>query len=301
MKAMAENKQTYEPVFPRETVESFSGNLLLINKVMKISMTMAESLREWEAKWSEERRMWREERSSLLARIAVLEEKSREGNNESQEGAVGPTEATMKKEGRPREGVDMPISDARWEEEQEIRKRTACRIVIAPMVAGIEKRKVIDVLKQVLGRRVEEEKVEERACGDGIKRWHARLESAGEAKKALAEEAAIRREHKIKFSPETTFLQRQTRQTVERRAEEERMARRHAKVKTDGAWICVDEKWEIWLESEARWASEEEWNQRRRREEITRAERRLERLRREEESATEGEGRKAAGLERSET
>lgn len=280
---MAVSRQNFEPVFPRETVESFSGNLLLINKVMKISLTMAESLRGWEKKWSEERRMWSEERT----RLKTLSEKSKE----SQEGVVSSSEDTMKKVEKPREGIDTPISEGRWEEELEI--RIARKIAIASMDVGIAKRNVLDMLKQMLGRKMEEDKVVERACEDGITTWHARLESADEAKKILAEEAAIRREHKIEVSPESTFLQRQTRQIVERRADSERLARKQAKIKTDGAWLCIDEKWETWLEKEARWASEDEWNQRRRRDEIARAEKRLERLRREEE--------RAAGHERRET
>lgn len=139
------------------------------------------------------------------------------------------------------------------------------------------------MLRQKLGRQIEEGRVEERACGDGIRRWHVKMETADEAHKILAEEASIRREFKIKVSPESTYSQRQTRLIVERRAEAERMARKESKVKTDSPWLGIDDKWERWLEKEARWATEEEWVRLRRREEIKRAEKRLERLKRDQE------------------
>lgn len=280
---MAGNNQREEPIFPKETVESFSGDLLLINKVMQISLTMGERLRDWERRWSAERRAWGEERAKLNARIAELEESHVGNSAETNMAKAGHAGESMKKGEKLREGIDTPINEVRWEEELEERKRTAKKIVIASMDIKIDKKRVLEVLRQKLGRKMEEGRVEERACGDGITRWHAKLESADEAHKILVEEAALRREFKIKVSPESTYIQRQTRLIVEKRAEAEKMACKEAKVKTDSPWIGIDDKWERWLEKEARWISEEEWASLRRREEIRRAEKRLERLRREEE------------------
>lgn len=49
---------------------------MLINKVMKVSLSMGEKLKGWEQRWSEERRIWKAEKAELLARIAELEEAS---------------------------------------------------------------------------------------------------------------------------------------------------------------------------------------------------------------------------------
>lgn len=67
---------------------------------------------------------------------------------------------------------------------------------------------------------------------------------------------------------------------VEKRAEKKREARAEAKIKTDSPWLCIDGAWERWLEREARWISEAEWNKMKRGEEIRRTEKRLERLKR---------------------
>lgn len=234
---MAEKKQSPEPIFPKETVESFSGDLLLINKVMKISLLLGEELRNWELKWGEERLQWRMERERLLERIAELEAKRERQSSWTKEEAAGAAGETMTKSERLREGIERPFSDQRWEEELENRRRCAKKLVIASMDVAIDKKKVVDMLRLKLGRKFEEGKVDERACGDGITRWHARLESVEEANKVLAEGTAIRRAFKIKVSPETTFIQRQTRLIVEKRADAETSASKEARIKTESPWI----------------------------------------------------------------
>lgn len=170
--------------------------------------------------------------------------------------AAGASGEVMKRCEKQSEGSEFPINEQRWEEELEERRRVAKKIVIASMDMRIDKKKVIEMLRQKLGRKIEEVKVEQRAYGDGITRWHAKLESTEEAKRILAEEAAIRREHKIKVSPESTYFQRQTRFIVERRADKERSACKEIKIKTG--------------------------------EEIKKAERRLEKLKKEEEREAGG-------------
>lgn len=123
--------------------------------------------------------------------------------------------------------------------------------------------------------------MEERECGDRITRWYIRLDSVDEANKILADDPKIRRDYKLKVGPDSTFIQRQTKSIVEKRAEKEKAIRADTKIKTEGPWICVNGKWERWLEKEARWTTEAEWNRERKKEEIRAAERKLERLRRE--------------------
>lgn len=55
-------------------------------------------------------------------------------------------------------------------------------------------------------------------------------------------------------------LQRKKRLILDRKADLERVKNNNAKISIEGDWICVDGVWTGWLDREARWITEKEWD-----------------------------------------
>lgn len=214
------------------------------------------------------------ERKELLKKIEELEKKLGEktGNREmDREERVSAAESSLEKEIR----SVRELTDAQWDRELKDREKCTWNVVCAALNEECSREKVIDLLKNVIKEGVKEERLWEAEGWDKATKWFYRVERM-ETKSAILERAEeIRVRWKIKVSEDKTHRERKTRQILNKRAEVERARNETAKIKIEGRWICIEGEWQRWLEKEAKWITERDWEKRCREREKERLEAKL--------------------------
>lgn len=231
-------------------------------------------------KWQEEKAEWISERNSMIKRIGELElelKAAREGKECSKEEKIKMAENRLATEMSHVEA----LSEELWK--NELKKRKACRrrVMISALEKGGTKEKVLNMLGSVLAGGVAEDKLTEQKGSDDWLRWFFECEKEEDGRRLLERGERLKAAWGMKVGEDRTFRERKKRQILDKKADLERAKNHAAKITVEGDWICVDGAWTCWLDREAMWMSENDWNHREKEREKKKLEMKLAQLNRE--------------------
>lgn len=168
-----------------------------------------------------------------------------------------------------------------WKMETRRRKEGNRRIMISALEKGCTREKALDMLRTELTGGVKEEKLSEQKGNDDWLRWFYECDNEEMRDGILERGEKMKGIWRLKISEDRTYRERKKRQILDRKADLERAKNHRAKITIEGDWICVDGTWTVWLDKEAKWCSERDWDKREKEKEKKRLEAKLAILKRE--------------------